>query len=46
VIGVHFFFDFIMPNNSQSYYLTKDFITNFFLFLVIPVCIFLAIWYS
>ena len=36
IIGIHFFFDFVLPNNSQMYFLAKDFVTNFVLFLVIP----------
>jgi hypothetical protein len=43
VIGMHVFFDFVMPNNSQSYYLAKDFITTFCLFFIIPVCTYTCI---
>ena len=37
VIGFHLIFDLVIPANSQSFYLAKDFNTILFLFFAIPL---------
>ena len=37
VIGLHMLFDLVIPSNSQTFYLTKDFASIFFLFFAIPL---------
>jgi hypothetical protein len=36
---IHFFFDFILPTTTETYYLIKDFITNLVLFIGVPMTI-------
>ena len=37
IIWIHLFFDFVIPTNSQTYYLTKDFVTNLVIFVIVPL---------
>ena len=37
MFSLHLIFDFVIPSNSQSFYLAKDYTTIFFLFVAIPL---------
>ena len=37
IIWIHLFFDFVIPTNSQTYYLTKDFVSNLAIFVIVPL---------
>ena len=39
VFSLHLIFDFVIPSNSQSFYLAKDYTTIFFLFVAIPLVV-------
>ena len=39
IMWIHFFFDFILPTTSVTYYLIKDFVTNLVLFIGVPLTI-------
>ena len=37
IVGINLFFNFVIPTNSQTYFLTKDFVTNLVMFVIVPL---------